>query len=112
MVIYKDGRRARRLRVIVGARITPTPIGHFSVMEHVRLGAKWSRYGWGLALSAFSEILKHYDGGQGQVAIHARGTLEGALGTASSHGCIRVRDTDASWLAHRIPNGTPVDIQR
>ncbi len=112
MVIYRDGKRARRLRVVVGAKNTPTPTGHFSVMEHVRLGTTWSRYGWGLALTAFSNVLKHYDGGQGQVAIHARGTLTGALGTASSHGCVRVRDTDASWLAHRIPNGTPVDIQR
>jgi len=57
-------------------------------------------------------VLKHYDGGEGQVAIHARGSLAGALGTASSHGCMRVRDQDAGWLAHRIPNGTRVDIQR
>ena len=112
MVVFKDGKRARRLRVVVGTSETPTPTGHFSVMESVRLGTTWSRYGWALALSAYSNVLKHFEGGQGQVAIHAKGSLLGDLGTAASHGCVRVRDTDASWLAHRIPNGTPVDIQR
>lgn len=112
MVVFKDGKRVRRLRVVVGASSTPTPTGHFSVMERVRLGTTWSKYGWALALSAFSNVLKHFDGGQGQVAIHARGSLQGDLGSAASHGCVRVRDTDASWLAHRIPNGTAVDIQR
>lgn len=112
MVVFHDGQRARRLRVVVGASGTPTPTGHFSVMERVRLGTTWSKYGWALALSAYSNVLKHFDGGEGQVAIHARGSLQGDLGTAASHGCVRVRDTDASWLAHRIPNGTPVDIQR
>lgn len=112
MLVFHDGKRSRRLRVVVGARSTPTPTGHYSVMERVRLGTSWSRYGWALALSAFSNVLKHFDGGEGQVAIHARGSLEGDLGTAASHGCVRVRDADASWLAHRIPNGTAVDIQR
>lgn len=112
MFVSKRRKLIRKLRVIVGADRTPTPLGNFFVVEKVRLGTKWSPRGWALALSAFSEILRHYDGGEGQVAIHARGTLSGDIGTASSHGCIRVQDRDAAWLASRIPNGTPVNTFR
>jgi lipoprotein-anchoring transpeptidase ErfK/SrfK len=110
LVVFKEGHLARRIRVVVGAAITPSPQGRFFVMERVRLGTSWSKRGWALALSGFSNILRHYDGGQGQVAIHARGSLEGALGTAASHGCIRVADREAGWLAARIPRGTVVEI--
>lgn len=112
LVAFRNGLLVKRISVVVGAPETPTPTGHFFVVEKVRLGATWSHTGWALALSAFSNVLKHYDGGQGQVAIHARGRLVGALGSASSHGCVRARDSDAGWLAHRVPNGTPVDIVR
>ncbi|MCX6387499.1 MAG: L,D-transpeptidase [Solirubrobacterales bacterium] len=110
LAVFRDGKLVRRLRVVIGTKDTPTPTGHFHVVERVRLGTYWSRTGWALALSAFSNVLKHFDGGDGQVAIHARGTLDGALGSASSHGCIRLRNQDAAWMAHRITNGTPVDI--
>ena len=110
LVAFHNGRMVKRISIVVGAPDTPTPTGHFFVVEKVRLGATWSHTGWALALSAFSNVLKHFDGGQGQVAIHARGRLLGALGSASSHGCMRARDGDAGWLAHRVPNGTPVDI--
>ena len=100
----------RRMGVVIGAKATTTPSGHFFVVEHVRLRTSWSPTGWAMALSAFSNILRHYDGGEGQVAIHARGVLAGDIGSASSHGCVRVNDSDAAWLAHHVPNGTPVRI--
>ena len=112
LAVFKNGHLVHRIRVVVGATITPSPQGTFFVMEKVRLGTRWSKRGWALALSGYSNILRHFDGGQGQVAIHARGSLEGALGTAASHGCIRVADREAGWLAARIPRGTVVDIAR
>ena len=112
MVITRDFKRVHRIHVVVGAPITPTPTGHFYVVESGNLRTNWSWAGRYLALSAFSNVLKHFDGGEGQVAIHARGSLVGPLGSASSHGCVRVDDSQALWLSHRIPNGTPVDILR
>ena len=110
LAVFRDGHLVHRIRVVVGAAITPSPQGRFFVMERVRLGTSWSRRGWALALSAFSNVLRHFDGGQGQVAIHAKGSLDGALGTAASHGCIRVADREAGWLVARIPRGTVVEI--
>ena len=110
--VFRDDRRVARHRVVIGARSTPTPLGRFYVMEKVVLGTRWSPRGWALALSAFSNVLRHYDGGEGQVAVHARGSLTGALGSASSHGCVRVEDGVAAWLAKRIPDGTFIEIAR
>jgi lipoprotein-anchoring transpeptidase ErfK/SrfK len=110
--IYHDGMVARRFRVVVGAPSTPTPTGNWYVVDRLRLRVSWAYGKWALATSAFSRILKHFEGGQGQVALHARGSLGAPLGTAASHGCIRFRDEDAAWLAAHIPNGTQISIQK
>ncbi|MEI6447751.1 MAG: L,D-transpeptidase [Actinomycetes bacterium] len=109
LVASENGLMKKRVRVVVGARSTPTPYGEFFVMEKVQ-GMRWSKRGWALALSAYSNVLMRFDGGEGQVAIHARGSLAGSLGSASSHGCIRVDDGVAAWLTRFAPNGTFVQI--
>jgi hypothetical protein len=38
------------------------------------------------------------------------GELEGTLGAAESHGCIRLAAASIDWLAARIDPGTPVKI--
>jgi lipoprotein-anchoring transpeptidase ErfK/SrfK len=37
--------------------------------------------------------------------------LRRGAGGARSHGCIRISDAGVSWLAQRIPPGTPVDVR-
>jgi len=110
--IYKSGKVIRRFRVVVGAPSTPTPTGHWYVVDRMRLRESWAYGKWALATSAFSRVLKRFDGGQGQVALHARGSLTAPVGTAASHGCVRFRDGDIAWLAAHATNGTGIDIQR
>lgn len=110
--VYRDGHLIRNFRVVVGARHTPTPRGHFYVTERVRLHTSWARGLWALALSAHSNVLQEFDGGDGQVALHARGSLAAPLGSAASHGCVRFANRDIAWLARNVPNGTPVDVVR
>jgi lipoprotein-anchoring transpeptidase ErfK/SrfK len=57
-------------------------------------------------------VLEDYGGGPGRVAIHGRAgaSLLDPLGTARSHGCIRVANRDISWMASHVPVGTPVDV--
>jgi lipoprotein-anchoring transpeptidase ErfK/SrfK len=110
--IYKDGKVNRRFRVVVGAPSTPTPTGTWFVVDRMRLRTSWAYGKWALATSAFSRVLKKFEGGQGQVALHARGTLTAPVGTAASHGCVRFRDGDIAWLAAHVPNGTSIQIQR
>jgi lipoprotein-anchoring transpeptidase ErfK/SrfK len=110
--VYRDGELIRSFRVVVGARRTPTPRGHFYVVERVKIHTSWAHGLWALATSAHSNVLQEFDGGDGQVAIHARGSLGARLGTAASHGCIRVADRTAAWLARNVPRGTPIDVVR
>jgi lipoprotein-anchoring transpeptidase ErfK/SrfK len=109
--IYKNGKVARRFRVVVGAPSTPTPTGRWYVVDRMRLRTSWAYGKWALATSAFSRVLKRFDGGQGQVALHARGSLASPVGTAASHGCVRFNDGAIAWMASRIPNGTQILIQ-
>jgi lipoprotein-anchoring transpeptidase ErfK/SrfK len=110
--VYRDGKVARRFRVVVGTPSTPTPTGTWFVVDRLHLYNEWSRGRWALATSAFSRVLKEFDGGQGQIALHARGSLGAPVGTAASHGCVRFRDGDIAWMARHIPNGTQIQIQK
>jgi lipoprotein-anchoring transpeptidase ErfK/SrfK len=110
--IYREGKIVRRFRVVVGAPSTPTPTGRFFVVDRMHLRDSWARGGWALATSAFSRVLTDFAGGSGQVAMHTRGSLTAPVGTAASHGCIRLNDGDIRWMAARVPNGTPIWIQR
>ena len=110
--VYRNGKVARRFRVVVGAPSTPTPTGRWYVVDRMRLRTSWAYGKWALATSAFSRVLKRFDGGQGQVALHARGSLTAPVGTAASHGCVRFKDGDVAWMAAHVPNGTQILIQK
>lgn len=61
-------------------------------------------------MSARSNVFQEFDGGPGQVALHGVNNIGGTLGTAESHGCIRLATSSISWLAWRIDPGVPVTI--
>jgi lipoprotein-anchoring transpeptidase ErfK/SrfK len=108
--LFKLGRQIRRFRVIVGKPSTPTPRGEFFVEENVLMPARALGAPYALATSARSPVLQEFDGGPGQIALHGLRNLGGTLGTAVSHGCIRFGDAAITWLAARVPPGTPVTI--
>lgn len=112
--VYRDGRRIRRFRAVVGAGSTPTPHTLSAVYERNRQPNPSAFLGpWVVALTAHSNVLRNYGGGPGRVAIHGRGgaSLRDPLGSARSHGCIRIDNRHISFLA-RLPQGTPVDLHR
>ncbi|MFL5846861.1 MAG: L,D-transpeptidase [Solirubrobacteraceae bacterium] len=110
VVVYRDGRPVRVLAAIVGAPSTPSPRGYFFVEESVRLAAWQSGSPFALATSARSAVLQEFEGGPGQIALHGRGQVGGRLGTAVSHGCVRLAGGAITWLARRIGPGVPVTI--
>ena len=111
VIVFRDGRRVRSFSAVIGAPVTPTPTGEYFVEEPVRLAADAAGAPFAFALSARSNVLQEFEGGPGQVAIHGRRRLGGALGTAASHGCVRITDLAVSWLARRIGRGVPVTIR-
>ena len=66
-----------------------------------------------LLLTAYSNTLHHFAGGPGQISIHGRAvtSLQDALGTARSHGCIRIDNAAIALLARVAVEGTPVIIR-
>jgi hypothetical protein len=110
LLVYHGDSLARSISAVVGRASTPTPHGLFFVEESVRMlpGAAGGPYA--LALSAHSDVLQEFEGSPGQIAIHGMAKLSGSLGTASSHGCIRLADRDLEWLVARIAPGVRISI--
>lgn len=110
VTVFHRGRVEGRLRTIVGRASTPTPRGSFFVEEVVplsRLGAPYA-----LAVSARSNVYDQFGGGPGQVALHGVTGIPGRLGSAVSHGCLRLSPRAMRWLAKRVGPGVPVRITR
>jgi lipoprotein-anchoring transpeptidase ErfK/SrfK len=108
--VFRSGRLVKSLRAVVGKPSTPTPIGTFFVEEALRLSAGEVGAPYALALSARSNVLQEFDGGPGQIALHGTANVGGVLGTAASHGCIRLDSAAITWLAGRIGAGVPVTV--
>jgi lipoprotein-anchoring transpeptidase ErfK/SrfK len=115
VTVYRDGERVRSVRAVVGKPSTPTPLGLAAIYERNRQPDPRAFLGpWALPLTSHSDVLKDYGGGPGRVAIHGRAgaSLRDPLGSARSHGCVRIGNRSVSWMARRIPAGTPVDVRR
>ena len=110
LIVYRDGRPVRTLEAVVGKPSTPTPHGEFFIEEGVQLRAADPGAPFALALSARSDVLQEFDGGPGQIALHGLAHLRGVLGSAASHGCIRLDGAMMRWLVARVGPGTPVTI--
>ncbi len=91
---------------------TPTPYGQFFVEEAVRIAPHETGGPYALAISARSDIFQEFEGGPGQIGIHGTNGLSEPLGSAASHGCIRLDPSAITWLAKRIGAGVPVTVQR
>lgn len=112
VTVYRDGRMVRRYRAVIGAAATPTPRGSFFVEEALALGPGEPGAPFALATSARSNVLQEFAGGPGQIALHGTRNIPGSLGTAVSHGCIRLSTRAIAWLATRIGAGVPLTIER
>jgi lipoprotein-anchoring transpeptidase ErfK/SrfK len=112
VTVYNGDRVRRHFRAIVGKPSTPTPRGSFFIEEALALSPYESGGPFALATSARSNVFQEFEGGPGQIGIHGTNNLTGALGTAASHGCIRLSTRAITWLARRIGAGTPLTIAR
>jgi len=111
--VYRANRLVRSFAVVVGKRSTPTPAGLFAVAAELRQPDPGEFEGsWVLPLTAHSDVLQHFEGGDGQIALHGRGgtSLIDPLGSARSHGCVRMANAAIGWIAGHVPIGTPVRV--
>jgi lipoprotein-anchoring transpeptidase ErfK/SrfK len=116
LTLLRGGRDVRTISVVVGKPSTPTPVGLFAVAWAVPWNPNDFLGSWVLLLTAHSDVLQRFDGGDGTVGIHGRGgtSLQDPLGTARSHGCVRMANDSIDWLVHTVGRdqlpGTPVQI--
>jgi hypothetical protein len=113
VTVYRSGRPVRTFAAVVGKVATPTPRGLFAITAELRQPEPNGFVGsWVLPLTAHSEVLKRFEGGDGQVALHGRGgaSLLDPLGSARSHGCVRLANSAIAWIARHVPAGTPVRV--
>ena len=108
LTLLEGGRPIETFPVSTGTGGTPTPSGTFFLTELLEpTNAGYGPYAFGV--SAFSDVLSDFGGGPGQIGLHGTDD-EDSIGTAASHGCIRMTDADITRLAGMLPLGTPITI--
>lgn len=111
VTLFRDGRAILVTKAAIGAPSTPTPTGTFYVNQRLLAPNPLGGYGPGaVGISAFSPVLLNWPQG-GPIAIHGT-DAPGLIGTAVSHGCLRVHNRDAQRLLRLAVEGTPVEIRR
>jgi lipoprotein-anchoring transpeptidase ErfK/SrfK len=110
LTLWRRDRVLDDRRIGVGTVATPTPGGVYYIIQQFRLTDPGGPFGpYALGLSAYSNVLKSFGSGPGQIALH--GTNDpGGIGSNVSHGCIHLSNPEITRLARLLPLGTPVRI--
>lgn len=97
--------------VAIGSDRSPTPTGSYFITDSVEIldgSGPWGPYAFGL--SARSEHVTEFNGGDGIIGIH--GTNQpGSIGSAASLGCIRLDNDTMTELWPLASVGVPVEIR-
>lgn len=110
--VYKRGSRILATKAGVGKSISATPKGTYFLVMLLKQPSSNTVYGpYAFGTSAFSNVYYHFGGGPGEIGLHGTDDPQG-LGTNVSHGCIRIANWAITKLAHELPLGTPVIIEK
>ena len=96
--------------VATGTDDTPTPTGKYYLRVLLKAPNPNTVYGpYAYGLSAHSDVLTEFNGGDGEVGIHGNNDAS-VLGKSVTHGCVRMSNDGITKLAGILPLGTPVEI--
>jgi hypothetical protein len=115
--LYEGRRFVREFGVATGQAAYPTPVGIFSIVTMQRdpwwippPNADWARGAKPIPPGPGNPLGTRWMG-LSAAAVGIHGTPDAAsIGYSASHGCIRMRIPDASWLFEHVQVGTPVAI--
>lgn len=97
--------------VAIGAPATPTPPGKYYLRVLLQTPDPKSVYGpFAYGLSAHSDVLTEFNGGDGEVGVHGNNDTS-VLGKSVTHGCVRMDNDQITKLSKLLPLGTPVEIK-
>ena len=114
--VFRRGELVKTYTVAVGSLEYPTPPGQF-VVQTMQKNPSWSvpRSAWAGSLAGQTipggdprnPLVARWIGFNGSVGFHGT-TSAGSLGSAASHGCIRMNPGDVINLFERVRPGAPV----
>lgn len=111
LVLRRDGKKVRTVRIGIGRATNPTPKGRYAVTDKLKVTEAGSPYGCCvLALTGHQTKLPPGWPGGDRLAVHATRDLSG-LGKRVSLGCMRTDPRDTRWMLKRIPLGAPVFVR-
>lgn len=106
-----DGVTVLETEVGVGSQYNQTPPGEYFVTDSVTLADPNSPWGpHALGLSARSETITSYNGGDGIIGIHGTNNPS-SIGGSISLGCVRLPNDMITALHSMVPIGTRVEIR-
>ncbi|HSL25605.1 MAG TPA: L,D-transpeptidase [Acidimicrobiia bacterium] len=96
--------------VAIGSLSNPTPTGSYFVTDIIELADPSGPWGpYALGLSAFSDTITEFNGGDGIIGIHGTNRPD-KIGQAVSLGCVRVPNGTITRLASLVDLGVPAEI--
>ena len=114
--MFRRGKLAKTYTVAVGSSEFPTPTGRY-VVQTMQVNPPWnvpnSEWAGDLAGETIpggdpaNPLVARWIGFNGSVGFHGTASA-GSLGTAASHGCVRMAPADVIDLYKRVKIGTPV----
>jgi lipoprotein-anchoring transpeptidase ErfK/SrfK len=105
-----DGIDVLSTEVGIGSDHNQTPIGQFFVTDNVTLADPTSPWGpHALGISARSETITEFNGGDGIIGIHGTNN-PGSVGGNISLGCVRLPNDMITALHEMVPLGTRVTV--
>ncbi|HEX8208039.1 MAG TPA: L,D-transpeptidase/peptidoglycan binding protein [Solirubrobacteraceae bacterium] len=114
--VFERGKLVQSYRVAVGEPRYPTPMGSFTV-QGMQVDPPWNvpQSEWAGKLAGQTipggdprnPLKARWIGFNGSVGFHGTASVD-SLGTAASHGCVRMAEGDVIDLYERVQVGTPV----
>jgi lipoprotein-anchoring transpeptidase ErfK/SrfK len=114
--VFRRGKLVRSYTVAIGSAQYPTPSGQF-VVQSMQKNPPWNvpQSAWAGDLAGESipggdprnPLVARWIGFNGSVGFHGTASA-GSLGSAASHGCIRMAPSDVIDLFERVKPGAPV----
>jgi lipoprotein-anchoring transpeptidase ErfK/SrfK len=116
--LYKGAKLEKTYSIAIGQPAYPTPTGDWKIVNK-RYMPTWTNPGSGWAASMPAYIAPGYSNPLGTRALDLSASgirfhgssNDGSIGTAASHGCMRMHMWDVEALYPLVPVGTPVYIR-
>ena len=112
--VYQGEKLIKKYPVAIGKKGWETPVGEWQVMEKIKNPA-WTSFKTGEVFAPGTENplgarwIGFWTDGQDTIGFHGTANLK-SIGTAASHGCVRMRNRDVKALFPLVKVGTTVKV--